>query len=134
MYKLSHKCQNYTNIGDVRFNELLQEAIDNTLTNTLGENAKKELYIYLKAVLSLDRNNVGRELEAFHTGLRLLFGSGALSIENAILKELFSRIGLSIHAEGDFLNLVKKARAHFSPRKKSRVLGVMLLFNHPMVT
>jgi hypothetical protein len=113
----------YQNQGNVvnkeaQFNKLLVEAIDSTLSHVLGEQAKRELYIYLKAVLSLDSESIGREPEAFHTGLKLLFGSGAISIETAIVREMFFRIDLKVPAKGNFTDLVKKARTHFTSRKR----------------
>ena len=100
-------------IGEARFNELLLEVIDNSLTSLLGEDAKKALYIYLKAVLFLERESVGKELEVFHTGLTLLFGSSAVEIEDVIVKELLSRLGLEISGKDTFVNFVKKAKTYF---------------------
>lgn len=112
--KMSSKCHKRSIIDDGQFNKLLLEVTDSTLTNILGVEAKRELYVYFKAVLSLNIENVSRELEAFHTGLKLLFGSGAISIENAIVNDLYPKINLKVSAEDNFVNLVKKARVHFT--------------------
>ena len=105
-------------VEDIRFNELFVEVLDKTLIDILGKEAKRELYIYFKAVLSLDSENISREADAFHTGLKLLFGSGAIRIENAIVKELFSKIGLKVSTKHAFVDLVKKARIYFTLHKK----------------
>ena len=97
---------------------MLLGTADNVLTNILGVAAKKELYIYLKTVLSLEDKNIGRDPRAFHSGLSLIFGSGAASIENAILKELVSRINPKFPVEGNFVDFVEKMRTHFIMPKK----------------
>ena len=105
-------------IEDIRFSELFLEVLDNTLIDILGKEAKNELYIYFKAVLSLDSENISREVDAFHTGLKLLFGPSAIRIENAIAKELFSKIGLKFSTKDAFVDLVKKARTYFTLYEK----------------
>jgi len=99
-----------SSIGEARFNELLLEVIDDRLTRLLGEEAKKTLYIYLKAVLFLERENIGRELKLFHKGLKLLFGSSAIEMEDVIVKGLLSRLGLKISGKDTFVNFVEKAK------------------------
>jgi len=111
---VSSQYQSNCTIDDDQFHKLFLEVTDSTLTSILGVEAKKELYVYFKAVLSLDIEDVSRELEAFRTGLKLLFGSGAISIENAIVNDLFSKINLRIPVEDNFVNLVKKARIHLT--------------------
>jgi len=41
------------------------------------------MYIYLRATLFLQRKDIGRKLKVFHTGLKMLFGSEAIMIEEA---------------------------------------------------
>jgi hypothetical protein len=103
-----------SSLKEVGFNELLLEVIDDTLTYILGEEAKKVLYTYLKWTVFLEKQDIGKELAAFDEGLKKLFGSGANVIEDAVVKEMFSRmIGLKISANDTFLDIVEKMRTHF---------------------
>lgn len=106
-------------IEDQLFNKLLLEIVDESLTSILGENSKMELYCYLKETVAFDTDNVNVEFAAFHMGIKNLFGSSAIIVENAIIKELFSRIRLDFHKEDDFVDQIKKARTYFKLNKRS---------------
>jgi len=101
-----------------RFNEILLGSIDRTLTKILGEESKRDIYIYLKVAVFLEREDIGRKLDAFQAGLEMLFGLGAAVIEYAIVKELFSEMGLNLSGRDTFVNLVEKARTYFTLYKK----------------
>ena len=101
-------------IEESRFNELFIDVMENTISDILGEEAKKEIYLYLKAVVFLEVENISKELVVFDAGLKRLFGAGATTLENAIVKELFSRIGLEVSARDTFVNLVGKAKTYFT--------------------
>jgi len=101
-------------IEESRFNELFIDVMEHTISDILGGEAKKEICLYLKAVVFLEVENISKELVVFDAGLKRLFGAGATTLENAIVKELFSRIGLEVSARDTFVNLVGKAKTYFT--------------------
>ncbi len=103
---------------DINFNEVLIEVIDNILVDVLGKEVAKTLYLYLKTVVFIEKRNIPKEIVAFHAGLRKLFGHGAIAIEDAIIKELFYRIGLKITVKDSFVNLIRKAKIYSELAKK----------------
>lgn len=109
---------NNSSIEEIRFNELFLEVLDNSLTHILGEAAKETLFVYLKTVFFLDRENIGRKPTVFDAGLKMLFGSSATVIEKVIVRELFSRMGLKSSKNDTFVDLVEEARTYFILNEK----------------
>jgi len=109
-----------SSIEDAQFNTLLLEVIDRSLADSLGEEVRNVVYLYLKAVLFLKKEDIPKELVAFHAGLIKLFGSSATLVEDVIVKELFSKIGVKFSAKDTFVNLVEKARTYFVLSKKKK--------------
>ena len=112
------KDQGHRAIEDVRFNGLLLEAVGNTFDRFVGRKARNLIYVFLKAVVSLKKENISRDLAAFDTSLKKIFGFGALAVEKGIVKELYSKIGLKDSVDDNFMNPVKKAKTYFALCKK----------------
>ena len=106
---------------DYRFNEHLISVIDNTLSDMLGEEAKRATYKYLKEVHSLETKNLSHELATLDLGLKKLFGSVARIIENQIVNEIFSQINLSLTNDDTFPNLIEKARNQYNLETHSSI-------------
>ena len=68
----------------------------------------------MKAVLFCDRENISEKIEVFHLGLKMLFGSGAIAIEDVIVRGLFAKLDLKFSWKDTFVNLVEKARTYFA--------------------
>lgn len=93
------------------FNKVLLEAISEGLT-VFGENVRHTIYYYLKKDHGLRREDIPKNPEAFHTGLRAIFGSGASVIERHILERLCAKLGL-IYDEKEgwaFTDYIKEAK------------------------
>ena len=103
--------------GEAKFNKLFLNAVDDTISDLLGENAKKALYIYLKTVFFLKKNDFIKDLEAFHKGLTKIFGESAIDIENLIAKVLYQKIDQKFE-KGDFASLIIKAKIRFTTKRR----------------
>jgi len=65
---------------------MLLKTIDESLNRTLGESAKESFFLYVKAKSNIEKDTITRDLEAFSTCLKNLFGEPALLIETLIVK------------------------------------------------
>jgi len=92
------------------FDVLLQSAVDDALM-TLGESVKQAIYFHIENGFNVPKNNVFENIETFKVGLERIFGAGARFIEIMIMKNLHSKIGLSLEIEGDELDFVKYINA-----------------------
>ena len=104
-------------IREARFNELLLEVIDDNLNRLFGGMAGNLVYSFLKTVASLDREDITSDLVGFDAGLRKLLGSGATVLEKVIVKDLYSRLGLSVPLDDSFTELIEKAKNSYSMRR-----------------
>ncbi|MFQ6032457.1 MAG: hypothetical protein ACE5K2_05995 [Candidatus Zixiibacteriota bacterium] len=72
-----------------RFDELLFEAIDDTIRLVFGESASELIYTSMERQILLKREEVGGKIEAFYAYLEKLLGSeGAQIIQTTSIKRL----------------------------------------------
>jgi len=72
-----------------RFDELLFEAIDDTIRQVFGESASELIYTFMERHVSLKREEVSEKIEAFYSYLEKLLGSeGAQIIQATSFKRL----------------------------------------------
>jgi hypothetical protein len=72
-----------------RFDELLFEAIDDTVRQVLGESASELIYRLMERLVLLKREEVGKKIEVFYSYLEKVLGSeGARIIRDTSLKRL----------------------------------------------
>jgi hypothetical protein len=84
--------------------EKLSNAIDKVLNRVLGRQATETFYVHLKNTHSIQRQNIGHELNSFNSALKEYFGAGAGVLEQVIHRDLeFAEL----EAE---LNLAEKSR------------------------
>jgi len=76
------------------FKKLLLQTIDENLKQIFQETATHIIYQFLENNYSLKREEIPEKLETFMEGLQEFFRSGAHMIEQLILKELHSNLGL----------------------------------------
>jgi len=76
------------------FKKLLMQTIDENLKQIFRETATHIIYQFLENNYSLKREEIPEKLEIFMEGLQEFFRSGAQMIEQSILKELHSNLGL----------------------------------------
>ena len=75
-------------------NEMLLNVVDETMRRVFREEGTKVIYSYLENSSHLKLEEIAEKPEVFSAGLERLLGSGALVIENLILKNLYRKIGL----------------------------------------
>ncbi|MEM0008300.1 MAG: hypothetical protein QXR89_08600 [Candidatus Bathyarchaeia archaeon] len=99
------------------FKKALVEAIDEGLL-MLGENGREVIYFRLKQSYALKKEDIPGYPEIFVECLRSIFGSGAEVIEKAIIKSLYSKLGLEFHVKKDFgfLECLNEARKAFEEK------------------
>jgi len=72
-----------------RFEELLFEAIDDTVRQVFGESNSELIYALMERHVMVKQKDVGERIDAFHAYLEKLVGSeGAQIIQNTSIKRL----------------------------------------------
>ena len=67
-------------VGVKRFGELLSETMDVTMRQVFGESTSELIYRVMERQVSLKREEIGEEIEAFHAYLKKLVGSEVAQI------------------------------------------------------
>ena len=93
------------------FEKIFMEAVDEALM-VLGESGKHMVFFHLERSYSIKKDEIPKKPEAFITGLRKIFGSGATVLEKLILENLCSKLGLQYERKDDYtlvdyLNYIK---------------------------
>jgi len=96
------------------FDQLLLDSIDEALMHLFNESAAKSIYVYMKNMCNLKREDIAKKIDVFSTSLERLLGSGALVIENLILKILSSKAQLEFverenYGFSDYIVKLRKA-------------------------
>jgi len=109
------------------FKKLLLQTIDENLKQIFRETATHIIYQFLENNYSLKREDVPEKLETFMEGMQEFFHSGTHMIEQAILKELYSNLGLEYKSrEGyrfvDYIDDLKNVYQTIRKTSKSKWL------------
>jgi hypothetical protein len=96
---------------DRNFEKLFVEAVDEGL-NILSESGKQMVFFHLERDCAVDRQNISERSESFGKELEKIFGAGARVLEQQIIKNLYSKLGLRFEEKKGFSfeDYVKKAR------------------------
>jgi hypothetical protein len=94
------------------WNNLFAEVIDETLKQVFKEDGAKVIYDFLENNSSLSLTDVSDKPEEFSASLEMLMVSAARVIEQLILKNLYSRLGLSFEEKAGykFSDYIKELR------------------------
>jgi len=93
-YKMQHGDYSVSVDAKEEFKKILLQTIDENLKQIFQETATHIIYQFLENNYSLKREEIPEKLETFMEGLQEFFRSGAHVIEQSILKELYSNLGL----------------------------------------
>jgi hypothetical protein len=98
---------------DRNFQQLFTEAVDEGL-NILSESGKQMVFFHLRKDCSINKNDIPERLETFAKELEKIFGAGAFVLEQQIIKNLYSKLGLKYEEKanckfGDYVTQAKKA-------------------------
>ena len=78
------------------FNEALGDSIEETMITLLSREVVDALYAHLRAVYSIQRDEVPRELETFFSTLERTFGvPSTKTISRAITRTFYAKLGLT---------------------------------------
>jgi len=104
------------------FESRLAKMVDEVLKQIFGQSAALIIYNHLENNRSLTPEKIPEEIETFTMGLKDLLGSGALVIEEMILKQLYSSYELEFRGikEGcSFIDYITKLK-HMSDKKTKK--------------
>ena len=92
--------------------DLLFSVVDETMKQVFRDVGTKVIYDYLANNSHLKREEIAEKPEVFSAGLERLLVSAAPVIENLILKNLYSKLGLKfVEKEGyEFSDYIKELR------------------------
>jgi len=95
--------------------DLLLKMVDETMREVFSGAGSKVICDFLQNNCHLKPEEIAEKTEIFSAGLRRLLGSGALVIENLILKNLYSKLGLKIEDKKGygFSDYIKEVRKDF---------------------
>jgi hypothetical protein len=82
-----------------KFNEYLVQAVDEALTS-LGEPVKNTIYFQLENNFSIPKNKIPDQIDEFTNIMHKIFGLGASRLEIKFMKNLHSKIKVSIETNG----------------------------------
>jgi hypothetical protein len=80
--------------GTERFSDLLLDTVDEALKEVFKEAGAEVIYKFLGNKCHLKRDEIGGKPEDFSAGLESLLGLAAPMIEQLVLKNLWSKLGL----------------------------------------
>lgn len=83
----------------VKFNEILQESIDEALSS-LGENVRESIYFHLELNFKIPQKDIPSRIDDFSTALERIFGIGAHHLELLIMKKLHEKTSCLFKWEG----------------------------------
>jgi hypothetical protein len=95
----------------VVFEKILIEAVDEGLL-MLGESGRDVVYFRLRHSYAISKEDVPAHPEIFVECLEKIFGTGSRVIEKAIIKSLYSKLGLEYveRKNFDFLECLNEAK------------------------
>ena len=86
----------------VDFDRILIEAINVSVKVTLGGPVATAIFCYLEKNCRLKIEDIPKDPASFASGLEKVFGVGASVIEEGIMNELYSRLGLELPTDKDY--------------------------------
>lgn len=110
------------------FEKTLLEAVDTALLS-LGESPRQAVYYHLNKSFKLQREEIPEDANEFSQALNTIFGPGAEVIEKIIVKNLYTKLNLSLEEKTCFefveyvslaRELVKREKQRFKVEKRNR--------------
>jgi hypothetical protein len=76
------------------FEETVNEVVSDTLNEIFSETATRIIFQHLEMNYQLKPEDVAKNADTFKTGLEKFLSTGALAIEDIIVKRLYKQFGL----------------------------------------
>jgi hypothetical protein len=77
------------------FNDILNESIDETITALLSREVADALYVHLRKVHSISRDEIPHKLVTLCSALEKVFGHSSKTVCKAIARRFYARVGLA---------------------------------------
>ena len=96
------------------FDSLLTDVVDEVFERFFGKSSGA-VYYHLTLRYRIKRRDIPSDLNGFSDGLRGIFKEGGLTIERAIVKEVYLRAGVSrdFTRREKFSTQIQRARKHY---------------------
>jgi hypothetical protein len=96
-----------------KFEELFDSAVDKAML-LLGESGRQATYYHLEKTFGIKRDMWHKNPEAFAEAVEQIFGSGGQLLVKAIIKELYTDLGLEFKEskEFSFTYLIREAKRY----------------------
>ncbi len=91
----SKTCAQISNTARTKFDELLSEAVDETLS-LLGEPVKNTVYFQLENSFNIPKKEIPKQIDEFSDIIHKIFGFGASRFEINLMKNLHTKISTNI--------------------------------------
>jgi len=105
--------------------KLLFEAIDEGLSS-IGESSKQTIYFHLKKGFNVKKHEIPCKTEDFAREIERIFGLGADFLEILIVKNLYEKVGRTVHLlepkDFVFTEYVAATKRSFTGEKKAEEL------------
>ena len=94
------------------FNELMVDALNESLMQILGETATNTVLSYLERNNAFQREDIPHNIDRFHSCLTELLGSAALLLENQIIKVLCHKLNIDYDVKENyaFIDYIKELK------------------------
>jgi hypothetical protein len=80
--------------NQLRFKELVNEAINETIFGLLGQDASQSFFIHLSDERGIPREMIAQRLDMLFFTLNQIFGVGSRTVGRAIVRNLYKSLGL----------------------------------------
>jgi len=105
--------------------KLLFEAIDEGLSS-IGESSKQAIYLHLKKGFNVKKHEIPYKIEDLAREIERIFGLGADFLEILIMKNLYEKVGRTVHLlepeDFVFTEYVAATKRSFTREKKAEEL------------
>jgi len=84
-----------TSIQKIDFQNFFLKSVDNTFKRILGESGTHVVYHFLENECELPKSSIGDKMALFNEALNNLFGPGGNVLQKEVLKDIYSKLGLT---------------------------------------
>jgi hypothetical protein len=104
--------------GERSFEEIMQDCVERAFIQTFGDIGTRILFYYLWKSFSKDVMKPKKFTDVLHEFL----GNGAISIEKAIIRQLYGELGMEFRDadDFDFVRCVEEARRGYEEGRKRK--------------
>ncbi len=95
-----------TSCQNIDFQNFFPESVENAFKHILGESGTHAVYHYIRNEYKLHRSNIANKMSLFNEALNNLFGTGAAVLQEEVLKDVCSKLGLTFNLRNEHSSIV----------------------------